>query len=449
MSYHPLAQKHNEALQTHPQLFEQFSDFGKRIFFPSQGILAQGAEAQKGATLYNATIGIATEGGKAMALSTISSQSNIPHAQYLPYAPSYGRPDLRAKWKDLIYAKNPSLAGKAISLPVVTNALTHGLSVAGMLFMNPGDVLVTSDHFWDNYDLLFTHTLGGKIAFHQTFNAQGGFNSDSLKEVALREAKGRRNITIALNFPNNPTGYSVTKQDLPGIVAAIKAVADAGHRVTVICDDAYFGLFFEENVLKESIFASLADLDEKVLAVKVCGATKEDYVWGLRCGFLTYACKGASAEALAALEHKTAGTVRATVSNISNLGQLMVLNSLNHADYAAQKEQKFAIMKERYETVKQVIAANPQFTKYFVAYPYNSGYFMCVKMADGIKADDFRKYLISAKGIGTIAIGESNIRVAFSCLEKGQIADLFAKMYEAAAEFTEKMQGGCCGGGCH
>ena len=100
MSYHPLAQKHNDALQTHPHLFAQLSDFGKGIFFPSQGILAQGAEAQKGAFLYNATIGIATEGGKAMALSTISSQSNLPHAQYLPYAPSYGRPDLRAKWKE-------------------------------------------------------------------------------------------------------------------------------------------------------------------------------------------------------------------------------------------------------------------------------------------------------------------------------------------------------------
>jgi hypothetical protein len=60
-----------------------------------------------------------------------------------------------------------------------------------------------------------------------------------------------------------------------------------------------------------------------------------------------------------------------------------------------------------------------------------------------------KKSVFSAKGIGTIAIGESNIRVDFSCLEKGQIADLFAQMYAATAEFTEKMQGGCCGGGCH
>ncbi len=44
-----------------------------------------------------------------------------------------------------------------------------------------------------------------------------------------------------------------------------------------------------------------------------------------------------------------------------------------------------------------------------------------------------KKSVFSAKGIGTIAIGESNIRVAFSCLEKGQIAELFAQMYSAAA----------------
>jgi hypothetical protein len=31
----------------------------------------------------------------------------------------------------MLYKKNPSLAGKQVSLPVVTSALTHGLSMAG------------------------------------------------------------------------------------------------------------------------------------------------------------------------------------------------------------------------------------------------------------------------------------------------------------------------------
>lgn len=436
MSYHPLADKHNQALSAHPYVLDHLSEYGKAIFFPSQGILAQGAEAQKGAHLYNATIGIATEKGKAMALPTIASQSNLNSAQYLPYAPSYGRPDLRAKWQQLLLQKNPSLEGKTISLPVVTNALTHGLNVAGMLLLDKGDVVITSDHYWDNYDLLFTYTLGANIVVHNTFTPQGAFDVQALLEVAKEQAKSNSKITIILNFPNNPTGYSLTKSDAEALTKAVLEIAEGGTNVNVICDDAYFGLFFEPEVSKESVFAQLADLHERVLAVKVCGATKEDYVWGLRVGFITYACKGADSQVLAALEHKTAGVVRATVSNISNLSQLTVFNSLENGDYAAAKSEKFSIMFDRYQEVRKVLDDNPQYQEYFVAYPFNSGYFMCVQMQKGIDADEFRKYLIEKKGIGTIALGAHNIRVAYSCLEVEQVANLFALMHEAAVEFA-------------
>ena len=55
-------------------------------------------------------------------------------------------------------------------------------------------------------------------------------------------------------------------------------------------DDAYFGLFYEETALKESIFTRLMDRHSNLLAVKLDGATKENFVWGLRVGFVTYGC---------------------------------------------------------------------------------------------------------------------------------------------------------------
>ena len=48
----------------------------------------------------------------------------------------------------------------------------------------------------------------------------------------------------------------------------------------MLVDDAYFGLVYEDNVFKESIFARLAGLSENIMAVKLDGPTKEDYVWG-------------------------------------------------------------------------------------------------------------------------------------------------------------------------
>lgn len=114
---------------------------------------------------------------------------------------------------------------------------------------------------------------------------------------------------VLLNFPNNPTGYTPTVAEGDEIVAALKEVADAGLKLVVVTDDAYFGLFFEDS-LHESLFGKLAGISPNLLAVKVDGATKERYVWGFRVGFITYA--HASDKVLAALEQKTMGIIRAT-----------------------------------------------------------------------------------------------------------------------------------------
>ena len=74
------------------------------------------------------------------------------------------------------------------------------------------------------------------------------------------------------------------------ICKVIKDCAETGAKILICCDDAYFGLNYEENIETQSLFAYLADIHENVLAVKIDGPTKEDYVWGLRCGFLTFGC---------------------------------------------------------------------------------------------------------------------------------------------------------------
>ena len=430
----PLAQQLNDDIASeNANVLDMLSDFGKRIFFPTAGILAQAGDAKQNAHLYNATIGIALENGQAMGLSTITEQVELDQHSYLPYAPSPGVPALRKKWKELQLEKNPTMKEEASSLPVVTNALTHGISLVSNLTMNPGDKVLLSDHFWGNYNLFYKATLGAEMAFFSLFDDEGNFNQTSFKESLKKEAAGQDKINVILNFPNNPTGYSILSSDVAGIVESVKEVADSGTNICVICDDAYFGLFFEEEVLKESLFGYLADCHERVLAVKVDGATKEDYVWGLRCGFLTFGSKGAGEKTYKALEQKSGGAIRATVSNVSHLGQQMVLNSLKSDEYAQQKQEKFDIMCGRYKKVKEVLT-DGKFAEYFKPYPYNSGYFMTMKLLKG-NAEAFRKHLINTKGIGVIAIGESNVRVAFSCIEESQIVDLFEKIYEAAETF--------------
>ena len=61
----PLAADLNQTLKDQaPEVFEMLSAYGRRIYFP-KGILSQSAEAKAKAHRFNATIGIATEGGQA------------------------------------------------------------------------------------------------------------------------------------------------------------------------------------------------------------------------------------------------------------------------------------------------------------------------------------------------------------------------------------------------
>jgi len=149
-------------------------------------------------------------------------------------------------------------------------------------------------------------------------------------EQLLREAGARRGKAICiLNFPNNPTGYSLTLKEADNLVSMLISVAQDGTDILVITDDAYFGLQYEPNLLTESIFARLADAHPNILAVKADGPTKEDYVWSFRLGFVSFASKGLGAKEYDALEKKMLGVVRSSVSSSNGAGQQILLKALD------------------------------------------------------------------------------------------------------------------------
>ena len=143
------------------KVLEMLSERGKNIFFPKLGILAQAAQA-KGKAI-NATIGEAVEdNGSSMHLPEFDALVNMPTANIFPYAPSFGKPELRTIWKESIYRKNPSLKETVISNPIATNGLTHGLSMAGYLFANEGDTVLLSNHYCAESFLSKNNGLTGK-----------------------------------------------------------------------------------------------------------------------------------------------------------------------------------------------------------------------------------------------------------------------------------------------
>ena len=349
----PQALKLNETLQrVAPQVYDMLSQLGKQIYFPKEGILNQSAEAGKLAKKYNATIGIATEYGKPMHLKVIQDTLSAYDPKDLyGYAPPAGKPELREAWKQKMLEENPSLSGKPISMPIVTNALTHGLSIVADLFADPGDAVIYPDMNWENYELTFKIRRGANLVHFPLYNEQGTFHAEALKEAILSQQTSGKAIVV-LNFPNNPTGYTPSEAEGEAIVAAVRAGAEAGIKVVVVSDDAYYGLFFEGS-MRQSLFAQLSNMHDNVLAIKVDGATKEEYVWGFRVGFITYSY--GQQEVMDVLEQKTLGIIRATISSGPHPSQTFVLHALKSPDFAKQKQEKYEIMRGRAEAVKRVL----------------------------------------------------------------------------------------------
>jgi len=421
----PIAQELNKIINgSNPYIFEMLSDMGKELFFP-KGILSQSAEAKQKADKINATIGIAKEGNKVLSLPSITKYiQGIEPDNYLPYAPSFGIPELRKRWKESLYKKNPSLDGRQISLPVVTSGITHGVSILSDMWINPDDVIVLPDMMWGNYNMTFCVRNKARIINYKAYDEKlTRFNLESFEKVIKEQAEKNDKIITVLNFPHNPTGYSLSRSEADRVAKILIDVAQQGTNVVAACDDAYFGLFFEEQTSKESIFAKLAGADKRIVAVKLDGATKEDYVWGFRTGFITYGVAGNDADTLLALEKKSAGCIRGNISNASHLSQTILLKSMADENYEVYKKEKFDLLKNRALKMKEVLK-DSKYQDAFDVYPFNSGYFMCIRLKD-VNAEELRLHLLENYGTGLISIGDNNIRVAFSCLEESDVKTLF------------------------
>lgn len=145
------------------------------------------------------------------------------------------------------------------------------LSMLPAAFINPGDyVLMTTP----GYPVFGTHAkyYGGQV--HQLpLTEENGFlpDLDSVPPEVLRKAK-----VLVINYPNNPTGASATREFFERVVAFAK-----GNELIVIQDAAYAALIFEGQPL-----SILQVPGGKDVAVELHSLSKGFNMTGWRIGFV-------------------------------------------------------------------------------------------------------------------------------------------------------------------
>jgi aspartate/methionine/tyrosine aminotransferase len=376
---------------------------------------------------------MAYKNGKPLILSAIAdNMAAFTPDEAVAYAPTAGIEKARTAWRDQMIQKNPSLDPAKISLPVVIAGLTAGLSCTADLFIGKGSSLIASDPCWDNYSLIFETRRQARIVPVPFFSTGHGLDMEAISAAVRREAISGE-VRIIFNFPNNPSGYSVTTEEADALVSLLKETAEKGADVLVISDDAYFGLFYEDDISKESLFAKFAGLHDRVLAVKLDGPTKEDYVWGLRMGFLTFGSKGLSQTHYDALVKKLMGAIRSSVSCANTSAQYLMLKALEDSRTPGEKDTYRDMLQRRYNLVKDFVNANQ--SPVLQALPFNSGYFMSFRCE--VDAEALRQKLLQKHGIGVVSLGERYLRVAFSSIDEEKIAEVYEKIYETAIQIAK------------
>jgi aspartate/methionine/tyrosine aminotransferase len=76
------------------------------------------------------------------------------------------------------------------------------------------------------------------------------------------------------------------------------------------------------------------------------------------------------------------------------------------------------------------VLANNKYHEAWDVYPFNSGYFMCLRLKK-VNAEELRLHLLNKYGVGVISLGETDIRIAFSCVEEEDIQDIFGIIFQA------------------
>jgi aspartate/methionine/tyrosine aminotransferase len=188
------------------------------------------------------------------------------------YSHNYGIPELR----DALSAYLSALHNKNIreSRLAITSAGVNALMLASQLILDPGDRVVAVVPLWPNLQeipkILNATVRTVALRFHQT-----GWRLD-VQELIENLNPGTKALYI--NSPNNPTGWTITREEQKAILEHCRR-----HGIWIFADDAYERLYFGEGGVAPS-FLKIGEPEDRLISANTF--SKSWLMTGWRLGWL-------------------------------------------------------------------------------------------------------------------------------------------------------------------
>ncbi len=294
---------------------------------------------------------------------------------------------------------------------IVTVGGSEGIDIAIRAILNPGDEMIVLDPGYVAYTPGVELAGGIPVPINLRHEDQFKLTPELLKAAITPKTKA-----ILLNYPSNPTGGFMTKEDYQKIVPIIK---ESG--MIVLSDEIYAELSYEEE------FCSIASFDEiKDQVIVVSGFSKAFAMTGWRLGYTL------------------ANEVLTKAMN--KIHQYVIMSAPSPAQYGAIEglrhcEDEVLKMRDSYKTRRNFLvkAFNDMGLETFK--PQGAFYvFPCIK-STGLTSDEFCEKLLDDQKVACVPgtafgpAGEGFIRVSYAySIEELKVATIKIK------EFVDKMR---------
>ena len=191
------------------------------------------------------------------------------------YSHNLGLPELRETVASYLSRLHPNPAAPIVADNIaITSAGVNALSLAAQCIVSPGDRVVCVTPLWPNL-VEIPKILSANVECVSLEFGERGWQLDLDKLLSALTSDTKM---LMVNSPNNPTGWTLTRDEQKAILARCRQ-----HGIWILADDAYERLVFDDSGCAPSFF-DLSDGHDRLVSANTF--SKSWLMTGWRLGWL-------------------------------------------------------------------------------------------------------------------------------------------------------------------